>query len=75
MRMKELGIEQWEQKGLGNLKWLITNNIEYTIDREHFLRSTVKQFKSASNKDLLKRLRVSYKGEEGIDAGISIFSV
>ena len=39
------------------------------IDREHLVKETLQKVKSAEPKDIRKRLRVSFKGEEGLDAG------
>ena len=39
------------------------------IEREHLVEQTLERIKQADPKDIRKRLRVSFKGEEGIDAG------
>ena len=39
------------------------------IEREHLVKQTLEKIKKAEPKDLRKRLRVSFKGEEGLDAG------
>ena len=39
------------------------------IEREHLVEQTLKKIKQADPKDLRKRLRVSFTGEEGLDAG------
>ena len=39
------------------------------IEREHLVKQTLEIVKSAEPKDMRKRLRVSFKGEEGLDAG------
>ncbi|KAL7544039.1 hypothetical protein ACHAXR_013506 [Thalassiosira sp. AJA248-18] len=39
------------------------------IEREHLVEQTLEKVKAADPKDIRKRLRISFKGEEGIDAG------
>jgi len=39
------------------------------IEREHLLKQTLEKIKQTDAKEIRKRLRVSFKGEEGIDAG------
>jgi len=39
------------------------------IEREHLVEQTLEKIKQADPKDIRKRLRVSFKGEEGLDAG------
>jgi len=39
------------------------------IEREHLVEQTLERIKQADPKDIRKRLRVSFKGEEGLDAG------
>lgn len=39
------------------------------IEREHLVDQTLEVIKEAEPKDLRKRLRVAFKGEEGLDAG------
>ena len=39
------------------------------IEREHLVQQTLSKIKEANPKDIRKRLRVSFKGEEGLDAG------
>lgn len=39
------------------------------IEREHLLKQALEKIKEADPKDLRKRLRVSFDGEEGLDAG------
>lgn len=52
-----------------------TNNItvepffHLEIEREHLVEQTLEKIKQADPKDIRKRLRVSFKGEEGLDAG------
>mmetsp|Transcript_4030 Transcript_4030/g.9096 ORF Transcript_4030/g.9096 Transcript_4030/m.9096 type:complete len:1153 (-) Transcript_4030:125-3583(-) len=42
---------------------------ELEIEREHLVEQTLEKIRKADPKDIRKRLRVSFKGEEGIDAG------
>jgi len=42
---------------------------ELDIEREHLVEQTLKKIKQADPKDIRKRLRVSFKGEAGLDAG------
>jgi hypothetical protein len=39
------------------------------IEREHLVQQTLLKIKEANPKDVRKRLRVSFKGEDGLDAG------
>ena len=39
------------------------------IEREHLVKQTLEKIKEAEPEDLRKRLRVSFTGEEGVDAG------
>lgn len=39
------------------------------IEREHLLTQTLEIIKQADPKDIRKRLRVTFKGEPGLDAG------
>lgn len=39
------------------------------IEREHLVKQTLEKIKDAEPEDLRKRLRVSFIGEEGLDAG------
>ena len=39
------------------------------ISRERLVEQTLEKIKAAPPKDLRKRLRVSFEGEEGLDAG------
>ena len=39
------------------------------IKREHLVKQTLEIIKKANPKDIRKRLRVSFKGEPGLDAG------
>lgn len=39
------------------------------IERKHLLKQALEKIKEADPKDLRKRLRVSFDGEEGVDAG------
>mmetsp|Transcript_16532 Transcript_16532/g.34920 ORF Transcript_16532/g.34920 Transcript_16532/m.34920 type:complete len:1375 (-) Transcript_16532:78-4202(-) len=39
------------------------------IEREHLVEQTLENIRKADPKELRKRLRVSFKGEEGLDAG------
>jgi hypothetical protein len=39
------------------------------IEREHLVHQTLQKIKEANPKDIRKRLRVSFKGEDGLDAG------
>ncbi len=39
------------------------------IEREHLVKQTLEIIKKANPKDIRKRLRVSFKGEPGLDAG------
>lgn len=41
----------------------------FEIEREHLVEQTLDKVKQADSKDLRKRLRVAFTGEEGIDAG------
>lgn len=39
------------------------------IEREHLVEQTLERIRQVDSKDIRKRLRVSFKGEEGLDAG------
>ena len=39
------------------------------MEREDLVQQTLSKIKEANPKDIRKRLRVSFKGEEGLDAG------
>lgn len=41
----------------------------FEIEREHLVKQTLQKIKEANPKDIRKRLRVSFKGEDGLDAG------
>ena len=51
------------------LQYTVAPFYQLEIEREHLVEQTLDKIKRANPKDIRKRLRVTFKGEPGLDAG------
>jgi hypothetical protein len=51
------------------LQYTVSPFFPLEIEREHLVQQTLDIIKKANPKDIRKRLRVTFKGEPGLDAG------